>query len=149
MADTEITEEIITASSDRGSDSNGSKPVSTANSDLPLSRVRMTTDMILLSIAIAIPFISWIYIPFGGESHWFARSGTIMAIIGIMLESRLFASKLIMYELSRLPKEGRVRPKLRYVMTKGMALLTHLVVISGAIISGYGDLIFIEVKFNS
>lgn len=118
------------------------------NCEFPLSRAHVTTDILLISIAIAIPFVSWIYIPFGGESHWFARSGTIMAIIGIILESRLFVSKLVMHEFARLSTNKKAGPTLHYAMTKGMALLTHLIVLCGAVISGYGDLLFAEVKLS-
>ena len=109
------------------------------------SAVSMTTDVVLIGVAIAIPLISWFYIPFGGDSHWFGRSGTIMAIIGIVLESRLFASKLIMNQLSHIPRKKKGG---RYVMSKTTAILSHFILISGAIISGYGDLIFREIKLG-
>ncbi len=123
------------------------KPVATLNPQLKATR--MTTDMVLIIIAIAVPVVSWVYIPFGGDSHWFGRSGTIMAIIGIVLESRLFASKLVMFELAHLPKQQKGVGSYRYVMSKGMAILSHLILISGAIISGYGDLIFAELVLYS
>lgn len=119
------------------------------NPDIADIRLRkITTDGVLVCIGIAIPLIAWFYIPFGGQSHWFARSGAIMAIIGIMLESRLFISKIMIYELAGLRGNTRAPSGYRFVMSKLMAVLSHTILISGAIISGYGDLIFAAVKFG-
>lgn len=115
---------------------------------LELSLKKMTGDGVLVAMGIAIPLIAWIYIPFGGQSHWFARSGAIMAIIGILLESRLFISKIMMLELARLQGKEKQPGGHRFAMSKLMAMLSHLILISGAIISGYGDLIFSAVKFG-
>ncbi len=120
---------------------------SSSSMELRLSKV--TTDGVLVSIGIAIPLIAWFYIPFGGQSHWFARSGAIMAIVGIMLESRLFISKIMMLELARLGANNKPQGRYRFVMSKLMAMLSHLILISGAVISGYGDLIFSAVKFGN
>ncbi len=122
------------------------EPAATFNPQIKATR--MTTDMVLIIVAIAVPVVSWVFIPFGGESHWFGRSGTIMAIIGIMLESRLFASKLIMFELMRLPGQQKGISAYRYVMSKGMAIVSHFILITGALISGYGDLLFKAVNFS-
>jgi hypothetical protein len=120
------------------------------NSDIADIRLRkITTDGVLVCIGIAIPLIAWFYIPFGGESHWFARSGAIMAIVGIMLESRLFISKIMIYELAGLRGNTRAPSGYRFAMSKLMAMLSHTILISGAIISGYGDLIFAAVKFGN
>ena len=116
------------------------------NTDIRLRKI--TTDGVLVSIGIAIPLIAWFYIPFGGQSHWFARSGAIMAIVGIMLESRLFISKIMIYELASLRGNTRAPSGYRFAMSKLMAILSHTILISGAIISGYGDLIFAAVKFG-
>lgn len=104
----------------------------------------MLVNIILLSVAIAVPIISWVYIPFGGDSHWFSRSGTIMAIIGIVLESRLFIGKLIAAEMTRLHGKGSYR----LTMNKMVAMLSHVTLICGAVISGYGDLIFRHFKLG-
>ena len=104
----------------------------------PLKTSYMTINIIMLSIAIAVPVISWVYIPFGGDSHWFNRSGNIMAIIGIMLESRLFIGKVIAAEMTRI--SGKT--SYRMVMNKVVATVSHITLICGAVISGYGDLIF-------
>ncbi|HDH07948.1 MAG TPA: hypothetical protein ENG96_00525 [Gammaproteobacteria bacterium] len=122
------------------------EPVATFNPQLKATR--MTTDLVLIIIAIAVPVVSWVFIPFGGESHWFGRSGTIMAIIGIMLESRLFASKLIMFELTQLPGQQKGISSYRYVMSKGMAIVSHIILITGALISGYGDLFFAGMNYS-
>ena len=116
------------------------------NTDIRLRKI--TTDGVLVCIGIAIPLVGWFYIPFGGESHWFARSGAIMAIVGIMLESRLFISKIMIYELASLRGNTRAPNGYRFAMSKLMAMLSHTILISGAIISGYGDLIFAAVKFG-
>ena len=121
-------------------------PVATFNPQIKATS--MTTDLVLIIIAIAVPVVSWVFIPFGGESHWFGRSGTIMAIIGIMLESRLFASKLIMFELTQLPGQRKGIGTYRYVMSKGMAIMSHFILITGALISGYGDLLFKAINFS-
>ena len=105
----------------------------------------MTTNIVLLVIALTVPIISWIYIPFGGDSHWFQRSGTIMAIIGIVLESRLFISKVIIAEMGQIPG---VQKSYRFVMSKVTAVMSHFVLIAGAIISGYGDLFFQKIKLD-
>lgn len=110
----------------------------------PLKTSYMTINIVMLSIAIAVPVISWIYIPFGGDSHWFGRSGTIMAIIGIMLESRLFIGKLIAAEMTRISGKASYR----MVMNKAVAMLSHITLICGAVISGYGDLIFRHFKLG-
>lgn len=110
----------------------------------PLKTSYMTINIVMLSIAIAVPVISWVYIPFGGDSHWFGRSGTIMAIIGIMLESRLFIGKLIAAEMMRISGKASYR----MVMNKAVAMLSHITLICGAVISGYGDLIFRHFKLG-
>ena len=84
----------------------------------PLKASYMTINIVMLSIAIAVPVVSWVYIPFGGDSHWFSRSGTIMAIIGIMLESRVFIGKLIAAE--KTPIYGK--PSYSMVMNKAVAM---------------------------
>lgn len=119
---------------------------STELMELKLSK--LTTDGILVAIGLTIPLIAWFYIPFGGHSHWFARCGAIMAIIGIMLESRLFISKIMMIELAKIRGNRRQPGMYRFAMSKFMAMLSHLILISGAVISGYGDLIFSAVKFG-
>lgn len=113
----------------------------------PLKTSYMTINIVMLSIAIAVPVVSWVYIPFGGDSHWFSRSGTIMAImaiIGIMLESRLFIGKLIAAEMTRISGKASYR----MVMNKVVAMLSHITLICGAVISGYGDLIFRHFKLG-
>jgi hypothetical protein len=110
----------------------------------PLKTSYMTINIVMLSIAIAVPVVSWVYIPFGGDSHWFSRSGTIMAIIGIMLESRLFIGKLIAAEMTRISGKASYR----MVMNKAIAMLSHITLICGAVISGYGDLIFRHFKLG-
>lgn len=119
------------------------------NSDIAEIKLRkITTDAVLICIGIAIPLVAWFYIPFGGQSHWFARSGAIMAIVGIMLESRLFISKIMVYELASLRGSARPPGGYRFAMSKLMAMLSHGILLCGAIISGYGDLIFAAVKFG-
>lgn len=110
----------------------------------PLKASYMTINIVMLSIAIAVPVVSWVYIPFGGDSHWFSRSGTIMAIIGIMLESRLFIGKVIAAEMIRISGKSSYR----MVMNKAVAILSHITLICGAVISGYGDLIFRHFKLG-
>lgn len=106
----------------------------------------MTTDLVLIFIAITVPIFFWVYIPFGGHSHWFGRSGAIIAIIGLVLESRLFIGKVLIFELSQLPVERRKNVTYRYVMGKFIAIMSHFILVSSAVISGYGDLIFEKFK---
>ena len=119
--------------------------ISQGTTDAGIKASFMATNTVLLAIAIIIPVVSWVYIPFGGDSHWFARSGTIVAIIGIVLESRLFISKVVMAEMGQIPGVSR---SYRLVMSKVTAIMSHFVLISGAIISGYGDLIFQKIKLD-
>ncbi len=96
-------------------------------------------DFLLLSLAIAAPVLSWLYSQYSSESHWFARSGSIMVVIGIILESRLYIVRQIL-------SQGHGTTLRHAGVRKLESVLTHLVLISGTIVWGYGDLIFYQLR---
>lgn len=104
---------------------------------------RTTTDTLLIIFALVVPVISWLYAQYAGESHWFARSGSIMVVIGIVLEGRLFIARQIIYEFSRASESPETTPK-QLVIRKLATWVAHFILIVGTIIWGYGDIIYLE-----
>lgn len=102
-------------------------------------------DFFLLALAIAAPVLSWLYSQYTSESHWFARSGSVMVVIGIILESRLYIVRQILFQ-SHGDSTGRGTTLRHAGMRKLESVLTHLVLISGTIVWGYGDLIFYQFR---
>lgn len=109
---------------------------------------RTTTDLLLIGIALAVPVLSWLWAQRIGDSVWFARSGSIMVVIGIVLESRMFITKQVLYQLSRQRGEDGLAEVPRMLLQKVEAWSTHVILIVGTIVWGYGDIVIARILFD-
>lgn len=108
---------------------------------------RTGTDFLLLGLAIAAPIASWLYSQYTSESHWFGRSGSVMVVIGIILESRLYIARQILVQKIDGSDNNPVANN-HLAIRKISSFLTHLVLISGTFIWGYGDIIFSQLRLT-
>ena len=99
-------------------------------------------EIALLIAAYAIPIASYIYSGATNEGHWFSRSGSLMVILGAILEYRNFGIQQYLRE--RRDETWKPNPeivaKLKSRMPFDILILASLVF--GTAIWGYGDLLF-------
>ena len=99
-------------------------------------------EVILLIAAYTIPVFFYFYSDSTTEGHWFSRSGSLMVMLGAILEYRNFGIQQYLRE--RRDETYKPNPeivaKLKSRRPFDILILSSLVL--GTIIWGYGDLLF-------
>jgi len=99
-------------------------------------------EVMLLIVAYATPISFYFYSGSTNEGHWFSRSGSLMVILGAILEYRNFGIQQYLRE--KRDKTYKPNPeivdKLKSRMPFDVLILASLVL--GTAIWGYGDLLF-------
>ena len=79
-----------------------------------------------------------------GEGHWFARSGSLLVILAVVVEFRNLTLQQRLNDKAAMSSRGLAgslvptgQPPIRQIVI----VLAHLFVVAGTLLWGYGDLI--------
>jgi hypothetical protein len=99
-------------------------------------------EIVLLAIAYGIPSGFFVYSFATCEGHWFARSGSLMVMIGAILEFNNFSAQQYLRE----KRDSTWKPQQEYVTALNKRKIFDTLILSslvvGTLIWGYGDLLF-------
>ena len=105
--------------------------------------------LFLILLALLVPIFA-VMIPYrpGAENlaSWFQRSGSVMTIISITIDVKLFSIYQWFHSSNSLSKKLEDFKERYYRNYKYMSLMALLLTVSGTLIWGYGDLIFIFMR---
>ena len=98
-------------------------------------------------IEILLLFISiiWVFISLFISENWFARSGSIMVLFSVIIEYRLLKAHNDMVN-RKVQASVHTRRALKITVLeehKKISFITHIFLVVGTLIWGYGDLIFL------
>lgn len=104
-------------------------------------------DAAILLLASLIVGISFWISTISSEFHWFARSGSLMVLLAVVVEFRnLNLQQLLNDNSARISRNvsGILRPTKQPYFRQVLINVAHILVVIGTIIWGYGDLLAIE-----
>ena len=99
-------------------------------------------ETIFLITTYAVPVAFYLYSAETGQGHWFARSGSLMVVMGAMLEYRNFSHQQYLREKrdETWEPDPQFLKALKWRRPFDLLILSSLVI--GTVIWGYGDLLF-------